>query len=380
MDHAREHTAIPQPTLAHIDEVAKEDANLAGRLRAARSRQLLAEYREKEREAESGFAQIMMRREKEDRLLISSRVRAANGWAKALRDPRRFQLVSLPADLLSPYGREMASSDVSVAQRAKQLQKELAGKTMITEARERPTREQVYESSRHGMSRVASAPKPLDRPKSASAFEAAALASAAHARIGGSMSSSLAKATVPAVTDNRVVIRLTQDGSAARQLSIALFDREHDKLSRRIAAARRSSRAARKEQADRESRARASRGKGSAESLLIAEAEAVVDARASPMAIAALAAAKARQTKSEVQAQLRRALRETAFLTQTLRQQSQLLKDRGWNAGGRAALPAVTSEAVATLAKRVAGAKAEDTAAKEDARIASEAKRKLRGT
>mmetsp|Transcript_829 Transcript_829/g.3213 ORF Transcript_829/g.3213 Transcript_829/m.3213 type:complete len:457 (+) Transcript_829:319-1689(+) len=351
-----------------IEELAQTDPVLGQRLRAARSLELLKAHDSRERDSESDFAAAMMRREKEDLLRINARVRQVNQWCKQLGEDRRYTLVKYPSDLTTPYGRLMAKHDASVAQKAALLKPHLALPAAPSSPRQRPSREDVYHSATAAMrsperQRAGSAAPPgrsAARPTSASSAGGAKAAAPPVGETARPASATLARATVPPVTTSRVVIRLAQASGEPRQLSVALFEREVAKLSRRVAEARAAGTLGQGAGAGGSSAepssqgAAAARSKRGADRLLISEASALVDARASPMAATAAAAARARQSKAQVQAELRRALRETAFLTQALRTQAKVLRDKGWNAGGRAGAVPRAPEGAAELARTIA--------------------------
>lgn len=349
-----------------IEELAQTDPVLGQRLRAARSLELLKAHDSRKRDSESDFAAAMMRREKEDLLRINARVRQVNQWCKQLGEDRRYTLVKYPSDLTTPYGRFMAKHDASVAQKAALLKSHLALPAAPSAPRQRPTREDVYTTATAAMrsperqvaGSSAAGPRP-GRPstaKSASHTTATPSRTLAMGEAARPASAALARATVPPVTTSRVVIRLAQASGEPRQLSVALFEREVAKLSRRVAEARAAGTLGQSAGgADPVAKGSGpARGKRGADSLLISEASALVDARASPMAATAAAAARARQSKAQVQAELRRALRETAFLTQALRTQAKVLRDKGWNAGGRSGAVPRAPEGAAELARTIA--------------------------
>jgi len=356
--------------VAQIDDLAKEDPGLAQRLRAARSKEFLEAHDAKAREAETDFARSMMHREKEDLLRINARVRQVNQWCRLLGEmDRKYTLVKFPSDLLSPYGQYMAQNDARVAQKAQQLKPHLALPSGPTEPRARKTRAEVYEASmtamrsppRAGAAASSSASLPAMSPAASGSGALSARAASPSARRPGSAAptgasplplarpatASLARASVPAVTTSRVVIRLSRSGEEPRQLSVPLFEREYAKIAKRVELAKKAAASG----AAAAPAPAAMRGAKSADRLLVAEASAVVDNRASAIGRTAATAAARRQTKAQVQSELRRALRETAFLTQALRTQARILKERGWNQGGRSGAPAPAPDGVAALAR-----------------------------
>jgi hypothetical protein len=296
---ATAHTAIGRPSMAEeaetwqtsvaqIEEIAREDPAVGRRLRAARSREFLMDFRARERVEEESFAKSMRQREKEEHLKVQARVRQANAWAKMLGDTKRFRIRGIPMDLTSAWGKMFTTGEEGSGHHIKALKANLAVPSLPARRRDDD-----------GAEELPVLPAPV-------------------------LSSS-----VSAVSSVRLVVMLSMPGAPDRQLSTLLFDREFAKLGRRVDLAR-------KQRAEDMVSKPAEGETGKRASMVLIDAAApVVEARARTVAIAA----RERRSKALVQGELRRALRETAFLTQALRQQIAVLKAKGWNQHGRSGIP-----------------------------------------